>query len=133
MSPEQEARGEPGVESGDLSYEEFQIPPHDDLASALGVELYRRADDDVGVMRIDLQATDGSLVALVFDTPGRSVFATVDRDGARLVQVIREGATGLRVSSSRRLEIAFRTDDTLGTLVIDLDATPLITETVLFG
>ncbi len=112
-----------------MTYHEFRLPPDLDFEIALGVT---PQPGEEGVRRLALSGGDGLGLDLTLDPLGRTVSAVLDAGGSEVARIVREGATGLRLSETApEIVIAFATQDTTGQLEVSVHPALRLSETSL--
>ena len=112
---------------------QFVVPSSEEWVDALGVEP-DAVDGEIAVSRVRL-ATGHEELDLTFDVPGNSIRCSWRRGGAVLLDIFREGARQLSVSSGRgqaHVVVAFDTDGLRGELSIQLVPEIRINDKLLF-
>jgi len=117
-----------------MEYRQFIVPTDTEILDALGVvpEIVE-GEDPVRLIRISTE--EGDDFRLSYDVPGRSIRCQWNRESSLLLDLTREGADYLRVSSDRNgssILIHFQVDSLSGELHIQLTSSVTIRDKLLF-
>ncbi|GAA1012915.1 hypothetical protein Aple_015600 [Acrocarpospora pleiomorpha] len=116
------------------AYRQFIVPTDMQILDALGVEPEVIEEGDT-VRLIRVVTGEGDEFRLSYDTPGRSVRCQWYRGSVLILDIFREGADRLQVSSQKgesNIVIHFQTDSLAGGLHIRLAPSIAISDKLLF-
>jgi hypothetical protein len=116
-----------------MTYRQFLVPTEDEILDAIG-SYPGATEGDPNVRTFDLASGAGDSVNISYDVPGRSFRVEIRSGDAVRIDLFRESATRLNVTSADqtvRVQVEFQADDLSGVLEIAVGSTVVMHDRLL--